>query len=109
MAGKFVVTRRDNGQYGFALQAANGEIVLVGEGYVEEHSCLVGIEAVRKNVLDRERFDAVVSSDGKPYFVLRAANGEIIGSSQLYLSDSARDAGIAAVIANAPDAELANT
>jgi uncharacterized protein YegP (UPF0339 family) len=37
-------------------------------------------------------------------FNLKAANGEIIGTSETYSSASARDHGIASVKANAPDA-----
>lgn len=41
-----------------------------------------------------------MSSNGKPYFNLKAANQQVIGTSHMYASEQARDAGIAAVKAN---------
>ena len=106
MPGKFSVTLRDNGQHGFALVAANGERILVSEGYDSRDNCLIGIEAVRKNALDAQRFTKLGANNGQLYFVLRAANGEIIGSSETYASESGRDGGIASVAENAADASI---
>jgi hypothetical protein len=43
-----------------------------------------------------------MSSNGKPYFVLKAGNHQVIGQSQLYSSEAARDNGIASVQKNGP-------
>lgn len=42
----------------------------------------------------------MTSKDGKPYFVLKAAKGEAIGTSETYSSEAARDGGIASCKAN---------
>ncbi|ALN64616.1 hypothetical protein GLA29479_5175 [Lysobacter antibioticus] len=39
-------------------------------------------------------------------FNLKASNGQVIGTSELYSSESARDGGIASVKANGPTAEV---
>jgi uncharacterized protein YegP (UPF0339 family) len=39
-------------------------------------------------------------------FNLKAGNGQIIGTSQMYESEAGRDNGIASVQKNAPDAEV---
>jgi uncharacterized protein YegP (UPF0339 family) len=44
--------------------------------------------------------------DGQLYFVLKAANGEIIGTSETYTSAGARLGGIEAVKVNAPVASV---
>ena len=44
----------------------------------------------------------------KSYFNLKAANGEIIGTSQMYENASNRDNGIESVKTNAPTAEIAD-
>ena len=36
------------GKYRFRLKAANGEIILVGEGYSSKEALLNGIESVKK-------------------------------------------------------------
>ncbi|MNR29341.1 hypothetical protein D3C85_1467220 [compost metagenome] len=56
------------------------------------------------NSQDDSKFDKKESSNGKPYFNLKASNGQIIGSSEMYESTAARDNGIASVKSNAPDA-----
>ena len=39
-------------------------------------------------------------------FDLKATNGQVIGSSQMYASEKTRDNGIASVMRNAPEAEV---
>ena len=104
--GKFVVTQRTNGDFQFSLKAGNGQIILSSQGYAAKPSCLNGIESVRKNSQDDSRFDRKVSSNGKPFFNLTATNGQIIGNSEMYESEAARDNGIESVKKNAPDADL---
>lgn len=104
--GKFVITKRTNGEFQFKLNAGNGQTILVSEGYTTKASCTNGIESVKMNALDDKRFDRKESSNGKPYFNLKASNGQVIGTSELYESTAARDNGIASVKANAPTAVI---
>jgi uncharacterized protein YegP (UPF0339 family) len=53
---------------------------------------------------DNARNERKTSTSGQVYFVLKAKNGEIIGSSEMYSSVGARDAGIDAVKRDAPAA-----
>lgn len=104
--GKFVISLRKNGEYQFNLKAGNGQTILGSEGYSAKPSCLNGIESVRKNSQDSTMYDKKTSANGKFYFNLKAGNGQIIGSSEMYESESARDNGIASVTSNAPDATV---
>ena len=104
--GKFVVTQRANGDFQFNLKAGNGQVILNSQGYAAKPSCLNGIESVRKNSQDDARFERKVSANGKPFFNLTATNGQIIGNSEMYESEAARDNGIESVKKNAPDAEV---
>lgn len=106
MAGKFVVSRRSNGEYQFSLCASNGQNILASEGYSSRDACLNGIESVRKNAIDPARFEARTASDGRPYFVLKAGNHQVIGQSQMYASEASRDNGIESVRNHAPGAAL---
>lgn len=65
-----------------------------------------GIESVRKNSQVDARFDRLEAKNGKPYFNLKATNGQIIGNSEMYESVAARENGIASVAKNAPDADV---
>ena len=102
--GKFVISTRKNGEFQFVLKAGNGEVILASEGYTAKASCLNGIESVKKNAPDDNRYDRKEAKNGKQYFNLKAANGQIIGSSEMYESAAGRDKGIESVKRNAPDA-----
>ncbi|ARS39564.1 hypothetical protein CA265_07840 [Sphingobacteriaceae bacterium GW460-11-11-14-LB5] len=103
--GKFVITKRSNGEFQFNLKAGNGQTILTSEGYSAKSSCENGIESVKKNAQDDSKFEKKTSSNGKYYFTLKATNGQLIGSSEMYESSSARDNGIESVQKNAPDAD----
>jgi hypothetical protein len=97
MAGKFEIQKAKDGQYYFNLKARNGRIILTSERYQEERSAEKGIASVQKNCQTDSRYETKASKDGKPYFVLKAANGEVIGQSEVYSSASAARKGIASV------------
>lgn len=49
---KFEVYLDKAGEYRFRLNATNGQIIAVSEGYKAKASCMNGIESVKKNVVD---------------------------------------------------------
>ncbi len=106
MAGKFEIKKASNGEFFFNLLAGNGQIILSSEMYKAKASAQNGIESVRKNCIEDNRFVKDVSSSKKPYFTLKARNGEVIGRSQMYASEDSRDNGIASVQAHAPEASV---
>ena len=61
---------------------------------------------MKKNSATEERYEKLVAKNGKPYFNLKATNGQIIGQSQMYASERNRNNGIASVMKNAPVAEV---
>lgn len=105
MAGKFVVSRGNDKEYYFTLKAGNGEVILSSQGYKAKSDCLNGIESVKKNARQEARFEVKKSSDGRDYFVLTATNGQTIGKSQMYKSESGCSNGVASVGRSASDAE----
>ena len=104
--GKFVITVRKNGEFQFNLKASNGQVILTSEGYTTKPACLNGIESVNKNATIESRYEIKVAKNGKPFFNLKASNGQIIGSSQMYASERTMKLGIASVTKNAPDAPV---
>ena len=104
--GKFEITKRKNGEFQFNLKAGNGQIILTSEGYAAKAGCENGIESVRTNSKIDERFERKTNSKNKPYFNLKASNGQIIGTSEAYESTASRDNGIESVKNNAPSAEV---
>ena len=92
-----------NSEYYYRLRAANGEIVLSGEGYKTKQGCQAGIASVKENAPYDSRY-ARKDSYMNYGFNLKSANGEIIGRGETYTSSAAREAGIAAVKKDAPGA-----
>jgi len=106
MAGKFEIKRAKDQQYYFHLKAGNGEIILASELYKAKPSAEKGIASVKKNAPDDGRYERREGKSGKHHFVLKAANGEVIGTSEPYNSTAAMENGIASVKANAPGATV---
>jgi uncharacterized protein YegP (UPF0339 family) len=106
MAGKFVLKKSNNGQFYFNLKAGNGEIILTSENYTTKQGATNGIASVRVNAPFDERYERKTAGNGSPYFILKAANGETLGRSEMYSSTTAMENGIASVKTNAPTASV---
>jgi uncharacterized protein YegP (UPF0339 family) len=104
MAAKFEIKQSESGKYHFNLKAGNGEPILSSQMYADKNGAKNGVESVKKNAADDGRFERKTAKNGSPYFVLKAANAEVIGTSEMYSSTSAMENGIASVKKNAPDA-----
>ncbi len=104
--GKFEIKKRKNNEFQFDLKASNGQIILTSEGYTTKENSKNGIESVKKNSQIDSRYEKLEAKNGKPYFNLKASNGQVIGTSEMYESLAARDNGIASVKKNAPDADV---
>ena len=106
MPGKFEIKKAKDGQFHFNLKASNGEIILSSEMYKRKTGAKGGIESVMKNAPSEARFARLESKNGKPYFVLKAGNHQVIGNSEMYETARARDNGIRSVTKNAPGAKV---
>ena len=104
MAAKFEFYKDNAGEFRFRLKAANGENILKSEGYKAKAGADTGIRSVKNNSPLPDRFEKKTSSNGSAYFVLKAGNHEVIGTSEMYSSTAARDQGIGAVQHAAIDA-----
>lgn len=101
MAGKYELKKSKSGQFMFNLKASNGQVILTSELYKSKASALNGIESVKKNAKSIKNFERKTSSKNEPYFVLKAANKEIIGKSEMYSSAASMRNGISSVQKNA--------
>ena len=106
MAGKFEMYKDKRDEYRFRLIASNGQIILTGEGYKAKSGCTNGIESVIKNSADESHFERKETKAGKYMFNLKAANHQVIGTSESYDSQGMRDDGILSVMRNASDATI---
>ena len=109
MAGKFEIYKDKAGEFRFRLKAGNGQTILASEGYKAKASCLNGVESVRKNAGNDALFERKQTASGKYMFNLKATNGQVIGTSEAYESEAARNNGILSVSNHAPGASVDDT
>ena len=106
---KFQIFIGADEQYYFRLFAVNGQIILGSEGYTSRGGCQNGIDSVKENALLDERFIRKTTASGGFYFTLTAANHQVIGSSETYTTEAARDNGIESVMKTALEAGVEDT
>ena len=96
----YEIKKTQNGKFMFNLKAANHEVILTSEIYEQKASALAGIESVRTNGTVDANFELKTSTAKEPYFVLKAANQQVIGKSEMYSSEAAAKNGIESVKKN---------
>lgn len=106
MAGKFEIKTGKSGKFSFNLKASNGQVILSSESYDSRKGAEGGIASVKKNAGNDGRFERKTAKDGSAFFVLKAANGEPIGKSEMYKTKRSMENGIVSVGKNAPDAPV---
>jgi uncharacterized protein YegP (UPF0339 family) len=97
MAAQYKLNKSTNGQFFFVLTANNNEPILKSELYTTKSAALNGIESVKTNSPDDARYVRLTAANGQFYFNLRAGNNQVIGTSEMYTTERARDNGIEAV------------
>ena len=106
MPGKFEIKTGKSGKFSYNLKASNGQVILSSESYDSRKGAEGGIASVKKNAATDARFERKTAKDGSAFFVLKAANGEPIGKSEMYKTKRSMENGIASVGKNAPDAPV---
>ena len=104
--GKFEIKKTKSGLFKFDLKATNGQVILSSQSYKSKASCVKGVNSVINNSADDHRFERNTAKDGSPYFNLKASNGQIIGTSEMYSNTTGMENGIASVKKNAAGAAV---
>jgi uncharacterized protein len=105
MKATFEIKKAADGKFVFNLKAGNDQVILTSQTYESKESAHTGIASVKQNAGLDERYEEKTGTGGQPYFVLHAANQQVIGRSQMYSSREAMHKGIASVKQNAHFAE----
>ncbi|WP_074405926.1 MULTISPECIES: YegP family protein [Aquimarina] len=101
----FELKNKEGSSYHFTLKAKNGQVILSSEVYNSKSAAENGIASVKKNASEDGRYERKTAKNGKFYFNLKAGNGQVIGSSQMYASESGMENGINSVKENASGAD----
>ena len=103
---KFEIFTGKDDKFYIRLFARNGQNILSGEGYSSREAAKDAIASVKRNAADKDNFEVREAVNGQSYFVLKAANGAILGKSETYTSKAGLENGIASVIKNAAASDL---
>ena len=106
MPGKFELKKGRSGKFSFNLKAANGQVILTSQTYKTKAAAKNGIKSVCTNCGKKSSFEQKTSKKGQPYFVMLAANKQVIGKSQMYASKTSMMNGIKSVKRNATKAAI---
>ena len=106
MPGKFELKKGRSGKFSFNLKAANGQVILTSQTYKTKAAAKNGIKSVCTNCGKKSSFEQKTSKKGQPYFVMLAANKQVIGKSQMYASKTSMMNGIKSVKKNATKAAI---
>jgi len=106
MPGCYELKLAKNGEFYFNLLAANGQNILKSEMYSSKSAAMNGIASVQKNCGDDAQYECKTSGNGKPFFVLKAKNHQVVGQSQMYESESGCKNGIASVKSNGVTSDI---
>ncbi|OKP05678.1 YegP family protein [Xenorhabdus eapokensis] len=101
-AGHYDLKKTKNGQFYFNLVAANGDIILSSEMYTTKAAANKGIHSVQVNSPDKTRHEVRKNKSGKPYFVLKARNHQIIAISETHANEASMKKSIQSVIKIGP-------
>ncbi len=101
----FELKNKEGASYHFTLKAKNGQVILSSEVYNSKSAAENGIASVQKNASEDGRYERKTAKNGKFFFNLKAGNGQVIGSSQMYSSESGMENGINSVKENASGAD----
>ncbi len=102
----FELKNKEGSTYHFTLKAKNGQVILSSEVYTSKSAAENGIASIKTNATEKGRYERKTAKNGKFFFNLKASNGQVIGSSQMYSSESGMENGINSVKENAPSADI---
>ncbi len=100
---RFAVKQDSAGQWYFNLHARNGSVVLTSQKYTTKAAALNGAFSTADNGLTAARYDVKPTASGTGYyFNLKATNGQVIATSQVYANKYSAERGRDAIITLLP-------
>ena len=106
MPAKFQIKKAKNGKFFFHLLASNGEVIFVRQMDAKKETAKSGIVSVKANAVDPDRYQDKTNKAGEHYFVLKAKNQQVIGSSEGYAGKTGMKKGMKSVSKNASKAVI---
>lgn len=90
----------------FSFVDGSGKMLVRSENYAARKNAVNGIESVKTNCADQSRYAMEEARNGKLYFNLKAANGQIVATSAMFDSASDRDAAVQSLMSDGGSAAI---
>jgi uncharacterized protein YegP (UPF0339 family) len=97
-AGKLQIFRGEDRQFYFRVVANNNEKLLRSQAYKTRGAAEKGLESTKANGKLPDKYRVAPAADGRFFFNLVAANGEVIGTSEPYASKENAERGVATLV-----------
>jgi uncharacterized protein YegP (UPF0339 family) len=102
---KFELKKSDkNGEFYFTLRNNSDNVIITSEGYKQKSSAKKGIQSLMKNGAAGNIDLKVGVTSGKPFFNVKATNGQVVGKSRVFVTEQERDASVEELKANITNA-----
>ncbi len=86
---KFVLRKSEaDSPFSFVFQGKDDKMVLKSESYKQKTSAVNGIESVKKNCVEDDRYEFKLSKANKHYFNIKSTNGQIVATSAFFDTES---------------------
>jgi hypothetical protein len=100
MPAKYQIKRSKNKNFHFHLLESHGEVILSSQMYKTKRSALNGIHSAQSNCIIEDCYERRQDKRKTSYFVLKARNHHVIGTSEPYPSRASMEKGIRSVMNN---------
>ncbi|TVZ08319.1 hypothetical protein JM80_0807 [Cellulophaga sp. RHA_52] len=95
-------------EYYFNLKTSEGEIILYGEVFKSLEECKQQIIFIKQYAYDYDYYHSKLTKDNKHYFYLYLNEDTLLGKSNTYNTEEAKELGIASVMLYATVATIKN-
>jgi len=92
--------------FSFSFVDDSGKMILRSENYKAKDSATKGINSVKKNCTEDKRYIFKESSDGRFFFNVKSANGQVVATSAMFPTEADRSATIASIKMRLPTCDV---
>ena len=101
--------RKKDDLFYFQFLTDTNNVLLNSQSYSDKDTCFNGIRSVINNAGIDDRYEKSIDGDGKHFFILKAGNGQEIGRSVKFDSETDVDTAIINFVAEGPNASSKTT
>jgi len=106
MPAEFELRKSKTNTFTYHLKLAFGQILFNSPEMPDKNGAIAGMESCRQRGADDANYERKKLSTGAHYFVLKSADGQVIGKSELYSSPKTLENGIEQAKAETPAAKF---